>query len=285
MSKIHLIDGEKGGVGKSFFAKTLIEYFLNQKIPYTLIDADQTNPDVHQLYPEGAQMTVFSDVEKKSHHADLIFESALKNSVIVNLPAQISNLVKGWIERSNILEVGCENDVQICKWFISSGDFSSINLFKESVAYYQDRIVHILVKNMGLMDDWEFLKDDPDLTNLFTKYPQTLKSIEFAKCTYKERYDLEKLQMTLSGALKSNKFSILPKQRLMNFKKASFAAIEKTSLIEKEEEVSSSTSGEKAKSKRNNSKKNSSRSNKSQPPVPEPTVPIVNEEELVESNF
>lgn len=276
MAKIHLIDGEKGGVGKSFFAKILVEYFLEEKIPYTLIDADQTNPDVQKLYPKGAHRTIFSDVEKKSHHADLIFESALKKPVIVNLPAQVSHLVKGWIERSNILEVGSENEVQICKWFICSGGFSSIELFKESVADYQDRIVHVFVKNMGLTDDWQFLEDDSDFKEMRQKYSQSLKSIEFAKCNYKERYDLEKLQMTLSDALKSSKFAILPKQRLQNFKKASFAAIESTGLIEKLRKSPKSEKAPKSNSKKSNSEKTA---------VSAQTVPTVNEQELAESTF
>ena len=237
-----------------FLLRHCQSYFLNQKIAYTLIDADQTNPDVHQLYPEGAHTTVFSDVEKKSHHADLIFESALKKPVIVNLPAQVSPLVKGWIERNNLLEIAAKHDVQICKWFICSGGYSSVSLFKESLADYQDGIIHIFVKNMGLTDDWEFLKEDLEFSNLSCKYPHTLKTIDFPLCPYKERYSLEKFQLTLSDALKSTEFSILSKQRLQIFQKQSFAAMENTGLIEKEK-----TS---AKSKRNNSGQNNSKTAK-----------------------
>ena len=278
MAKIHLIDGEKGGVGKSFFAKTLIEYFLNQKIPYTLIDTDLTNPDVYDLYPQGADTIVFSDVEKKSHHADLIFESALKKPVIVNLPAQVSHLVKGWIERNNLLELAAEHDIEICKWFICNGSYSSVNLFKESLANYQDKIVHIFVKNLGLMDDWKFLQEDVDFNNLLSKYPETIKTIEFPLCPYKERYDLERFSLTLADAFKSDKFTILSKQRLQIFQKQSFAAMEQTGLIEKKKAA--------AKSKSSNGKRNNSRKKNSQPQVsaqPEPVPEI--KEELAESTF
>ncbi len=33
MATIHLIDGEKGGVGKSFVARTMIQYCLDREKP------------------------------------------------------------------------------------------------------------------------------------------------------------------------------------------------------------------------------------------------------------
>jgi hypothetical protein len=39
-TKIHKIDGEKGGVGKSLFARTLMHYCLGKKLDVTLVDWD-----------------------------------------------------------------------------------------------------------------------------------------------------------------------------------------------------------------------------------------------------
>jgi hypothetical protein len=226
MSKIHLIDGEKGGVGKSFFAKTLIEYFLANKQTYTLIDADQSNPDVHHLYPERGHQLIFSDVEAKYHLTDIIFELALNTTVIVNLPAQVQDKLQGWLERSNIFDICTENNVEICRWFVSNGGYDSIKLFKETLPYYGNAVSNVFVKNLGMTEDWTFLKEDVEFSNLCQKYSANLKVIEFARCNIKERYDMEKLQLSLSQALNSDQFTILAKQRLLNFKKASFQAID-----------------------------------------------------------
>jgi hypothetical protein len=232
MSQIHLIDGEKGGVGKSFFAKTLVEYFLENKKTYTLIDADQSNPDVYNLYPNGGYQVIFSDIEAKYHLTDIIFELALDKTVIVNLPAQVQDKLQGWIERSNIFDICADNNVEICRWFVSNGGYDSIKLFKETLPYYGNTVSNVFVKNQGMTDDWTFLKEDVEFTNLCQKYSDSLKVIEFARCNIKERYDLEKMQLSLSQALFSDQFTILAKQRLLNFKKASFNAIASTELIE-----------------------------------------------------
>ena len=50
MATINFVTGEKGGVGKSFFTRVLIEHYQAQNIAFKLIDADRTNPDVGVIY-------------------------------------------------------------------------------------------------------------------------------------------------------------------------------------------------------------------------------------------
>lgn len=46
MATIHFVDGEKGGVGKSFVAKTMIQYRLERQLPFVAVETDRSNPDV-----------------------------------------------------------------------------------------------------------------------------------------------------------------------------------------------------------------------------------------------
>ncbi len=249
MSRIHIIDGEKGGVGKSLFARVMIEYCLNQNLPYTLVDADFTNPDVQKLYPKEAYCTVFSEAQKKSHQADIIFELALKKPVIVNLPAQVYPLVNNWIESNRLLDIASEYQVDICKWFVCSGGYDSISLFKESVSYFKDRIPHIFVRNMGLTDEWDFLDEDEDFTNLLSKYQETVQTIDFPMCGYRERYYLDGFQLTFEAALKDKRIPILSKQRLQIFLNNCFQAIASTAMIDNQKVATKTNSRTTSKSK------------------------------------
>lgn len=232
MPRIHLIDGEKGGVGKSFFARVLIQYCLDKNLPYTLVDADFTNPDVKKFYPKDARDTLFSESPKKAHEADLIFELALKKTAIVNLPAQVYPLVKSWIESNCLLEVGRDYGIDLVKWFVCNGGYDSVNLFKESVKHFKEKLPHVFVRNFGLTDEWEFLKEDPDLSNLLKKYKDTIKVIDFPECTPKERYLLDSLQLTFSAAAEHKKFPILSKHRLHNFLVKSYEQIDATGMFQ-----------------------------------------------------
>lgn len=47
---IHIIDGEKGGAGKSFVSRALIEYCASIKHKVAIVDADKSNEDISQIY-------------------------------------------------------------------------------------------------------------------------------------------------------------------------------------------------------------------------------------------
>ncbi|MFP5275377.1 hypothetical protein [Coleofasciculus sp.] len=104
--RVHLVDGEKGGTGKSFLCKTMVEYCLGQKLPFVLIDTDRTNPDVLEVYADKcpAYKCFFSENEENVDSADPILYRAMEgNHVIVNLPSQIYTFVSEWFERTGIL--------------------------------------------------------------------------------------------------------------------------------------------------------------------------------------
>ena len=43
MSSIHFIGGEKGGVGKSLFARVLAQYLIDHELPLAAFDSDQSH--------------------------------------------------------------------------------------------------------------------------------------------------------------------------------------------------------------------------------------------------
>lgn len=136
MATIHLIDGEKGGVGKSFVTRAMIQYGIDRSLPFVAVETDRSNPDVHRVYKDRCQFAVFSEDEKQASLADRIFEMAMEQPVIVSLPSQVNRAVTAWIRNNQLLEIGKEYDVSFCKWFVTNGEYDSIRLFQASVDYY-----------------------------------------------------------------------------------------------------------------------------------------------------
>ena len=106
MSVIHLIDGEKGGVGKSFIARTMIQYGLDRNLSFVAVESDRSNPDVSRVYQDICKFAVFSEDEKQADKADRIFEYAIEKPVIVSLPSQVERAVQSWIDRNELLKFG-----------------------------------------------------------------------------------------------------------------------------------------------------------------------------------
>lgn len=224
MPTIHLIDGEKGGVGKSFVAKTMIQYAIDRGLIYTAVETDRSNPDVANIYKDDCKRAILSENEKQAHKSDRIFELALAKPLIVSLPSQVHKPLRSWIEKNNLLEVAPNYGVNFQKWFVCNGEFDSTKLFINSLKYYEEKIPHILVRNFGLCDEWGQVDDDESFQKLIKNY--NVKVIDFPKLGYNERYLINKEQLTFGDARVSDKLTILGKQRIVNFLNSAYAAFD-----------------------------------------------------------
>ena len=236
MALIHLIDGEKGGVGKSFIARTMIQYGLDRNLSFTAVESDRSNPDVSRVYKDICQFAIFSESEKHADKADRIFELAMEQSVIVSLPAQVNRAVVDWIAHNQLLSLGNDHGVGFCKWFVSNGEYDSLRLFQTSLNHYQHQITHILVRNFGLCDEWSQVDDDESLQKLINKYQ--VKVIDFPKLGHRERYLINQKQLRFDDARESTELTILGKQRVVNFLKAAYGTFDSTGVWSKEFENS-----------------------------------------------
>ena len=54
VSRIHLIGGEKGGVGKSMVSRLLAQYFIDHQIPFVGFDTDRSHGSLMRFYSDYA---------------------------------------------------------------------------------------------------------------------------------------------------------------------------------------------------------------------------------------
>jgi hypothetical protein len=257
MAAIHFIDGEKGGVGKSLFARVMVQYCIDKGLPFTLVEADRSNPDVGEIYPDSVEekgdqkvhhykQAIFSESERKAYEADQIFELALTKPVIVNLPAQVFGIVNDWIDRNGVLTLGSQHGVDICKWFVCTGGYDSVKLFIESVRHFEGKLRHILVRNWGLQDDWSSVSERKELQDLIAKY--NIKVIDFPKFSYRERDYLDEYRISFDEARELKELGVLGLQRIHNFLKGAYQAIEQAEAWGKPAKAHKSSSKSSSKS-------------------------------------
>ncbi len=232
MALIHFVHGEKGGVGKSFFARILVEYCLDKGLDFTLIEADRNNPDVGSLYPELCEQVLFSPVEKRCNEADLIFNLSLHQPVIVNLPSGIESLLSQWIERNGLVggEFSSKYNVLLYKWFVCTGEPYSVQFFKNSVNAFSGQISHVLVKNFLYERNWQRWNNDPEL-GAFLKEKGVKELIlpelhkKYADLIVFDKRPFAELVSNSSGLLRSSR------QMLVNYLRRVYEAIEATELM------------------------------------------------------
>ena len=175
MGSIHLVGGEKGGVGKSFTARLLAQYFIDNQQPFIGFDTDQSHGTFTRFYREFT-----SSIDTRSFDSlDTIIasaESSPDTHIIVDLAAQTLTSLTRWIEDSDIFGVLQELGFTLYLWHVMDDGADSMNLLQKVMETYDgDAIRLILVENLGRGDCFEYLEGSDIYARALENNAQVLK--------------------------------------------------------------------------------------------------------------
>ena len=146
MSKIHLIGGEKGGVGKSVVARVVAQYLIDKSIPFLGFDTDRSHGSLLRFYADYASPVVVDRYES----LDTIVEAATENPdkrVLVDLAAQTHDPLVKWMDDSGVLETAEELGVSFHYWHVMDSGKDSVDLLKKLLDRFGNRLNYVLVLN------------------------------------------------------------------------------------------------------------------------------------------
>jgi hypothetical protein len=175
---LYIVGGEIGGVGKSTVGKLLVEYFLEVKKDFWLVDADESKPDVGLAYKkdlyeyfQGKKQIVLSDKDKlfdrqitfsgnvnKLYLLDQVWALAEVKDVLLILPSQVEQYVDNWLKINDFQSFAQQNEPIFLKyWFVCNGTKPSIEMFEKHLEKH-DQLSHVFVENRGTDNgvDWDY---------------------------------------------------------------------------------------------------------------------------------
>ncbi|MEO0704152.1 MAG: hypothetical protein AAF050_00635 [Cyanobacteria bacterium J06649_5] len=220
MSDILVIDGEKGGVGKSNITRAIVEYLSLTGLEFKLIEADAHIPDVANFF-KGKSFNLstitLSDHPERYSAPDIIFKTAQASRVIVNLPSNTQGVLDSWIRSNRILELADEYAVKVFKIFVTDGSYESIKLLNRSVKDFNGGIQHIIVLNKGRLNglDFAYLEKKTPYIEIVNS-PNVLGILEFPRLESNEQYYVDENELSLTDAIKAiqKEQGILAAQRI-----------------------------------------------------------------------
>lgn len=146
MATLHLIGGEKGGVGKSVVARLLAQYLIDHELPFTGFDTDRSHGSLLRYYGDYASATVIDHYES----LDAIIEAATRDPqqrILVDLAAQTHHPLSNWLDESGVLELLQELDIGLRYWNVMDSGRDSVDLLDKLLDQYGDKLNYVLVKN------------------------------------------------------------------------------------------------------------------------------------------
>ncbi|MEM9090712.1 MAG: hypothetical protein AAGC93_18445 [Cyanobacteria bacterium P01_F01_bin.53] len=238
MPDIMLFAGEKGGVGKSFAARTAIQYAIDKGFaPLAVFDTDRSNPDVQRIYGNlvDCQFAIFSEGERFQDTANGIYISAAdyRSHVIVNMPAQVLPAVRQWFEHNELFSIAKSDEVRFIFFFVTDGGYDSLSLLKKSLTYFDGRAEHIILKNYGTNDDFEAFDQDTSVQRLIKKYKAPV--LDFPKLIGSvERNRLDAESIPFGDALTLEGFNSISRQRVRKFLREAYRTFDQTPLAQEQ---------------------------------------------------
>jgi hypothetical protein len=164
---IHFIDGNRGNIGKSFFSSLMCHFYVSNQQGFTLFDTDRHKKDVSVMYGgitdvhfDGCN-EIMANYTNEATKVDRIYEEALKQDVIVNMPSDSHKELFFWLQQNGLdnPQFLQEEKIKIIIWYLSNGDRTSLELLKQSIPK-ASAFTTILVRNFGIDHEWNLEKTD-----------------------------------------------------------------------------------------------------------------------------
>jgi hypothetical protein len=158
MPNIHLIGGEKGGVGKSLVARVLAQYLIDRETPFIGFDTDRSHGALMRFY-EGFASPVLVD---RYEALDAIMEAAVahpERRVLVDLAAQTHEPLVRWMDESGVLNLADEMSISIHYWHVMDSGKDSVDLLRKLLDRFAKDLHYVLVRNQVRGNNFSVLED------------------------------------------------------------------------------------------------------------------------------
>ena len=145
-TNIHLIGGEKGGVGKSLMSRVLAQYLIDKQLPFLGFDTDRSHGALMRFYSAYASPVAVDKIES----LDAIVEAAVDQPgrrILVDLAAQTHDSLASWMEDAGVIGLADELGMKLFYWHVMDAGKDSVDLLRRLLDRFGTGLAYVLVRN------------------------------------------------------------------------------------------------------------------------------------------
>jgi hypothetical protein len=226
MANIHLIGGEKGGVGKSLVARLVAQYFIDHSIPFLGFDSDRSHGALLRFYAGYASPVVVDQYDS----LDAIVEAATEQPerrILVDLAAQTQQSVTNWMDESQLLELAPELGLHIRYWHVMDTGKDSVDLLHRLLDRYEQRLNYVIVQNQLRGEEFGILRQSGQLERArgWGAEVITVKRLQEATVTKIDANSSSFWAASQSDEKSGARLGLLERQRLRNWLKNAYSEL------------------------------------------------------------
>lgn len=126
MSRLHLVGGEKGGVGKSVVARLLAQCWIDRGVHWTGFDTDRSHGALLRYYTDYSRPLEVDRMEDLDEIVEALADS--NDEVLVDLAAQTESRLEEWIRSGDVIDLLNELGHELWYWYVIDDGKDSVNL-------------------------------------------------------------------------------------------------------------------------------------------------------------
>jgi hypothetical protein len=226
LRRLVMVTGDKGGVGKSTFARGLAQVYIDNAVQFVGLDADNSNPHLIRFYEKAAniQRLDISNSDKLDEFVDNLKELVYPKSnesgknqeeqslILLETPSQFLPTLKILITEMGFLDVvnnKCKMRVTIV--IVISTIIDCINQLLELYSFCGDKVDYIIVKNLfyGEAEQFNFYDNSQEIKKIEQQIKvkgHTFTSITMPKLAKKSYDYLDVKNLTFRQGLEQDEY-------------------------------------------------------------------------------
>jgi hypothetical protein len=231
MANIHLIGGEKGGVGKSLVARVVAQYLIDRSIPFLGFDTDRSHGALLRFYADFASPVVIDRYES----VDAIVEAAAENPerrILVDLAAQTHEPLAQWMEDCGLLDAESGLGLSIRYWHVMDSGKDCTDLLRKLLDRFGPRMDYVIALNQLRGDDFGILERSGEKQRALALNADviTIKRLQEAVVTKIDAYSSSFWAATKAGDKNAGGLGLLERQRVRVWLKHAYDQLDKIDI-------------------------------------------------------
>lgn len=211
--RLDLILNGKGGVGKSFFATSLVQYLKDQSVEHVAFDTDNENSTLKRFHPDAH----FVDLAKPASIDGLFSELDGQSLAVVDCRAASTDIFLDYFTELNVFDVLRELDASLTLISPVNHEPDSVKQIQLLTEKLGDNAEYVVVKNHSFSDQFAIYEQSKTRARLLNELGG--REIEMPKLNDWLVVGLNQAGCTITAALRHPHFSVMDRQRLKNWQR------------------------------------------------------------------
>jgi NAD(P)-dependent dehydrogenase (short-subunit alcohol dehydrogenase family) len=163
--RLVVVTGNKGGCGKSIFARGLLDLYQHWQVPCIAYDSDTQNAQLFRHYAKAAAVSRM-DIAKRGSADRLLeeMEQPLSSVILMDLPAGGGQTFQRYEQDIELIAAAIELNYRLTLVSVMSRVKDSVNALRQVMDYCGDRVDYVAVKNLHFGEAEKFKRFDQSKT-------------------------------------------------------------------------------------------------------------------------